>query len=1350
MMKLDGMSNYITRQSQMIRVIFAALALLLSACATDTTEDIVINPDRLFASIEEDSRIELSEGKTVWSNGDLISVYNRSDANQQWRYDGPTGERTAELVKVTEPAYTATTNKIYAVYPYSLENFFNAKTGTITAHIPDVQYYKSDSYGVGSSIMVAASQSNNLSFKSVCGWIMLQLTGNGEVVERIELRGNNNEQLSGEVTIDPTAATITLTEGSANTTVTLVCGQEVTLSAEPTKFYIALPPQTLDNGFTATVKCSGYQDMVLKSSKSVTIERNTVQRTKSAQHNSAEGPSGNEIWYTTADGSPANIDWENLSNCGAEYVSNTYQNGKGIITFSGNITSIGWTAFKGCANLKTMTIPQGVKTIANGAFSSSGIEEVVLPSSLHTISISAFYDCKNLETIYLPQNVSRIEAGAFSSCSNLKSVYCAAIQPALIGNGIYNNTHAELKIYVHPLSVNAYKSAWSSYKDKIVADENAPEITETTTISYKSTDNQPIETDHTLVVKSHSYSDGVGTIVIYGKLMSLANPIFADNSRLLSITIPQSVVNIDDTTNLKYCATLKSVIFKSKTVPTIGAALFAKTLCCIYVPATAIDSYKSYNQWNLYADYIFGYNNESEILSYEQTVPSDEIWYVSQYPVTPSSALNIISHKPSTNPTYRGVIKLATEQYISLKRAFISTYIEQITIPSSITWLDNDFKNCIHLHSVNFPNSITSTGNSTFEGCTALKSITIPESITSIDSSAFKGCTALKSITIPESVTFIGSYAFSSCTALTSFTIPNSIERLGEYIFQQCNNLESITLSNRLSYISKKMFAYCSKLKSITIPASVSYVGTSAFTECTSLQSITIPEGVTEIKSEAFAGCTALRSITLPSTITTAESSAFTNCNALKAIYVKDYYTWAAICSPFYGLLSRVGNIYFGGELLEHLVVPNDVTYIEGYMFRGATCLKSVTIPDNVKDIRSYAFKDCTNIKSVNIGNGVTTIGSRAFDNCTKLTDVVIGTGIKSIGSSFMDCTALASFTCKATTPPNLDNIAFKAVSDTSPIEFMIYVPKSAVSAYRNDYYWEKYKVNIVEIGWQPSDNTLLEYTTTDQSKININQNNFGDSIAVMSHTYSNGKGVIKFNGDITKIGALAFYQATKLKTITIPNSVKLIGDKAFYECTNLQRITLPQSVMSIGGRAFYKCTTLTEFTIPNSVTTMGVFVFQGCSNLQSVAVSDNLTTVDVGILADCPKLESMTGTFVKDSRYLIINDTLHAFASSGVTECNIPEGVKSIDNKVCFGYTNIKKVTIPSTVTLINEFAFKDCSALTSVYCKPTTPPTIGGGGKPFNNNASNRKIYVPTASVDTYKSTATWKDYTITGYDY
>jgi hypothetical protein len=70
--------------------------------------------------------------------------------------------------------------------------------------------------------------------------------------------------------------------------------------------------------------------------------------------------------------------------------------------------------------------------------------------------------------------------------------------------------------------------------------------------------------------------------------------------------------------------------------------------------------------------------------------------------------------------------------------------------------------------------------------------------------------------------------------------------------------------------------------------------------------------------------------------------------------------------------------------------------------------------------------------------------------------------------------------------------------------------------------------------------------------------------------------------------------------------------------------------------------------------------------------------------------------------------------------------------------------------VTLINEFAFKDCSALTSVYCKPTTPPTIGGGGKPFNNNASNRKIYVPTASVDTYKGTTTWKDYTITGYDY
>jgi hypothetical protein len=56
----------------------------------------------------------------------------------------------------------------------------------------------------------------------------------------------------------------------------------------------------------------------------------------------------------------------------------------------------------------------------------------------------------------------------------------------------------------------------------------------------------------------------------------------------------------------------------------------------------------------------------------------------------------------------------------------------------------------------------------------------------------------------------------------------------------------------------------------------------------------------------------------------------------------------------------------------------------------------------------------------------------------------------------------------------------------------------------------------------------------------------------------------------------------------------------------------------------------------------------------------------------------------------------------------------------------------------------------LTSVYCKPTTPPTAGNDI--FYINASGRKIYVPTESVEAYKSAEYWSDYAnyIVGYDF
>ena len=69
---------------------------------------------------------------------------------------------------------------------------------------------------------------------------------------------------------------------------------------------------------------------------------------------------------------------------------------------------------------------------------------------------------------------------------------------------------------------------------------------------------------------------------------------------------------------------------------------------------------------------------------------------------------------------------------------------------------------------------------------------------------------------------------------------------------------------------------------------------------------------------------------------------------------------------------------------------------------------------------------------------------------------------------------------------------------------------------------------------------------------------------------------------------------------------------------------------------------------------------------------------------------------------------------------------------------------------TSIGEWAFAYCWSLTSVYCKAVTPPA--GCYDMFDGNASGRKIYVPTESVDAYKSATGWSGYKsyIVGYDF
>lgn len=174
----------------------------------------------------------------------------------------------------------------------------------------------------------------------------------------------------------------------------------------------------------------------------------------------------------------------------------------------------------------------------------------------------------------------------------------------------------------------------------------------------------------------------------------------------------------------------------------------------------------------------------------------------------------------------------------------------------------------------------------------------------------------------------------------------------------------------------------------------------------------------------------------------------------------------------------------------------------------------------------------------------------------------------------------------------------------------------------------------------------------------------------------------------VTSIGDYAFYGCTNLASVTIPEGMVSIGDFAFEGCTNLASVTIPGSVASIGDDAFFECSSLESIYIPQNVVNIGVCSFAICTSLKSIDVSEDNTAYcsENGVL------------FNKDK------SILHTYPAGKAGDAyTIPNGVNTI-NAAAFGFcTNLKSITIPVSVTEIQEAAFYE-SGLTDIYYEGTT----------------------------------------------
>ena len=401
------------------------LAILVSGCSQEEIlRNESVNGRTFTASFEQnESRTYIEEGNLLrWTKGDQISLFDGNTLNRQYKFDGETGANAGTFSIVNTPygsGNSLTAN--YAVYPYA-SDITISDYGVITANLPATQTYADNSFGLGANTMVAVTEDTNdtfLNFKNVGGYLKLQLYGKDVTVKSITLKGNNNEKLAGKATITPVYGqdpTISMAD-DATGSVTLDCGEGIKIGSTAktaTAFWMVVPPTTFKNGFEITITDINDNEITKSTSNEISIERNVIKPMAAFEVETVETIPNNQIWYTSSDGKVRPYGNDVF---GANIVTNVYENGKGVITFDGNVTSIGDWAFADCTSLTNITIPNSVTSIGDYAFANcTSLTSITIPSSVTSIGDQAFIYCKSLTSITIPNNVTSIGDYAFIHC----------------------------------------------------------------------------------------------------------------------------------------------------------------------------------------------------------------------------------------------------------------------------------------------------------------------------------------------------------------------------------------------------------------------------------------------------------------------------------------------------------------------------------------------------------------------------------------------------------------------------------------------------------------------------------------------------------------------------------------------------------------------------------------------------------------------------------------------------------------------------------------------------------------------------------------------------------------------
>ena len=375
------------------------------------------------------------------------------------------------------------------------------------------------------------------------------------------------------------------------------------------------------------------------------------------------------------------------------------------------VTKIDYGAFKNNRNIVRVSIPEGVESIENYAFSGCrALTSVTLPESLTSMGYGLIEDTA-VEGITIPKNVVKCDyyssygtyAGPLSGCKTLKKV--------VFEEGM--------------TTIPAYACYYSSYLEQVIV----PSTIETIDGSsfYNCTR-----------LKSISIPEGVQVIW---------NAAFAGCSGLGELVIPKTVSTIGDY-SFQNCSGINTVTIEENT----------KTGFKVAIGGYAFENCSGIENLNMSKNVVsLGGRAFSGCTSLEGVDMPEGIQSIGDYAFSGCTALTGIA-------VSEGVTSIGDYVFSGCRA------LKSVTLPESLTSMGYGLIEDTAVESITIPKNVTKCDyNSSYGalyGCKTLKNVVFEEGMTTIPAYACYNAAYIESVTIPSTVTSIGSCAFSGCTNL--------------------------------------------------------------------------------------------------------------------------------------------------------------------------------------------------------------------------------------------------------------------------------------------------------------------------------------------------------------------------------------------------------------------------------------------------------------------------------------------------------------------------------------------------------------------------------------------------------